>query len=302
MLARAFHKLLIPANERKLLPARRINGPLPWIVGVMMFLTVILMAASIGVGAMAMKMHFGMKGQITVQILAASEQARARDARAALAILRNNPAIIAAAPVPAEEAAALVEPWLGPNAGGSEFPIPALIDAQINAAADEAQLKQLERALVAAAPSARLDRQSDIAAPVSSLLQTLAFIALGLACLLLAAMAALVMLTTRNALNSNREIIDTIHLLGGTDKQVNQLFQRRIFIDALTGGLAGCMAGMLLLSLLSFQDYGGDFGFASGPFIPWYGWLILAILPLLGASLASFIARRSIHSALKKLL
>ena len=41
------------------------------------------------------------------------------------------------------------------------------------------------------------------------------------------------------ALDTHRDTIEVIHMLGATDIQIARLFQRRIALDALLGGLVG---------------------------------------------------------------
>ena len=59
------------------------------------------------------------------------------------------------------------------------------------------------------------------------------------------ATAAAVVLATRSALAAQRSTIEVMHGIGATDQQVTRLFQRRIAIDALIGGVAGAtLAGL----------------------------------------------------------
>ena len=53
------------------------------------------------------------------------------------------------------------------------------------------------------------------------------------------ATAATVVLAARAALDTHRGTIEILHLMGATDVQVARLFQRRIALDALFGGLVG---------------------------------------------------------------
>ena len=57
------------------------------------------------------------------------------------------------------------------------------------------------------------------------------------------ATAATVVLAARAALDTHRGTIEMLHLMGATDVQVARLFQRRIALDALFGGLVGFILG-----------------------------------------------------------
>ena len=69
--------------------------------------------------------------------------------------------------------------------------------------------------------------------------------------LLALAMAAAVLLAARSALGSNRETIEIVHLLGGTDVQIARIFQRSIGIDALAGGALGLALGVVAVLFLA---------------------------------------------------
>ena len=84
-------------------------------------------------------------------------------------------------------------------------------------------------------PSARIDAQASWLAPVFHAIASLQWLALGLVVLLAATSAAAVWLAARSALGSNRDTIEIVHLLGGTDGQIARIFQRSIAIDALAG-------------------------------------------------------------------
>ena len=47
---------------------------------------------------------------------------------------------------------------------------------------------------------------------------------------------AAVWLAARNALGGNRDTIEIVHLLGGSDAQIARIFQRSILADAVIGG------------------------------------------------------------------
>ena len=70
------------------------------------------------------------------------------------------------------------------------------------------------------------------------------------------ATAAAVVLAARGALDTHRATIEVMHGIGATDLQVARLFQRKIALDALFGGLAGGVAAALVLLLLARRRLG----------------------------------------------
>jgi cell division transport system permease protein len=109
-------------------------------------------------------------------------------------------------------------------------------------------------------------------------------------------------LAARAALDTHRSTIEVLHLMGATDVQVARLFQRRIALDALFGGLVGFAAAALVLVLLGSRAaaLGSDLlgSVALGPL----AWLLLIVLPILGVLLAMLVARATILRALGRML
>ena len=92
--------------------------------------------------------------------------------------------------------------------------------------------RELGESLRAVAPAARVDAQASWLAPVFGAIRSLQLLALALILLLAAATVAAVLLAARTALGANRDTIEIVHLLGGTDSQIARIFQRSIGIDA----------------------------------------------------------------------
>lgn len=287
------------AADRRLLPEGRLAGPMPWVIAIMMFLTVLAAAAGLGLGGAASSLGAGLGNRVTVQILEPNPDRREAEAARAVARLQGLPEVDSVRRLSAAEMAELLEPWLGTGGGTSDLPIPAMIDAQL---IPGARADSLRPAVTAAAPSARIDDNGQWLAPLGRLLSALKWLALGLVAMMIAATAATVVLAARAALDTHRGTIEVLHLMGATDVQVARLFQRRIALDALFGGLVGFGAAALALVLIGRRigDLGSDLlGSAS---LPATGWLVLASLPALGVGLAMLVARAAILRALGRLL
>src|SRR3712207_6559436 len=112
------------------------------------------------------------------------------------------------------------------------------------------------------------------------------------------ATAGTVVLAARAALDTHRSTIEVLHLMGATDVQVARLFQRRIALDALFGGMVGLAAAALVLVVIGNRvgALGSELLGSAG--LPLVNWLLLAVLPLGGVLLAMLVARRTILSAL----
>ena len=224
-----------------LLQQARLGGPMPWVIAIMVTLTVMAAAAGLALSNLARNASAEISGGVTVQIVEAAPLERNRQAEVALALLSNRDDVAQVRRVPDSELEGLIEPWLGEAAGtGDEaIPIPALIDARLRGAVTEGRLEALRAQLTASVPSAKVDAQAGWLAPVFQAIASLQWLAIGLVLLLAATSAAAVWLAARSALGSNRETIEIVHLLGGTDRQIAQIFQRSIAVDAVVGGIVG---------------------------------------------------------------
>lgn len=289
------------AAERGLLPEGRLAGPMPWVIAIMMFLTVLAAAAGLGLAGAATRLADQIGGRITIQIVEANPQARQVQATAAAEAAARIPGVAGVRIVPDAEIAALLEPWIGAGGIEADLPVPALIDVDLTGEG-RGQLERLREAVTAAAPAARVDDNAQWLAPLAALIGALKWLAAGLVLLMVGATAATVVLAARAALDTHRETIEILHLMGATDVQVARLFQRRIALDALFGGLIGfILAGIVLIALGNRVAALGSELLGSAA-ISAAGWGVLIVLPLFGVGLAMLVARVTILRALGRLL
>src|SRR3954468_11668321 len=137
--------------DRRLLPEGRLAGPMPWVIAIMMFLTVLAAAAGLGLGGAALRLGEQIGSRVTIQVVEANPDIRRAQAAAAAAALRNLPGVTNVRPVPDAELHALLEPWLGAGGVDVNIPVPALIDVYLTPEAHRG-LDGLRRAVAAAAP------------------------------------------------------------------------------------------------------------------------------------------------------
>lgn len=287
--------------ERGLLPEGRLSGPMPWVIAIMMFLTVLAAAAGMGLASAAARLDDQIGGRVTIQIVEANPLRKAAQAEAAAAALRGQPGVVAVRPVPEEEINRLLVPWLGQSGLAEDIPVPALIDVDLTPEGHD-QLAQLTRAVTAAAPSARVDDNGQWLAPLASLIGALKWLAAGLVLLMVGATAATVVLAARAALDLHRSTIEVLHFMGATDVQVARLFQRRIALDALFGGLIGFILAALVLIGIGERVSALGSELLGSASVPAPAWGILVGLPLFGVLLAMLVARLTILRALGRML
>ena len=290
--------------DARLLPQGRLTGPMPWVIAIMIALTVVAAASGLSLRNAALAASADLEGGLTVQIVNAAPAERTRQAAAALEVLRKTPGVAQASLVPQEELNRLVEPWLGTKPGDNvdALPIPALIDVRLAGAATPERVEALRGALRPVAASARVDAQSAWLAPVFGAIRALQWMAAGLIALLAFATAAAVLLAARTSLGTNRATIEVVHLLGATDRQIARIFQRSIAVDAMAGGAAGLALGLTAILLLSRQFAALGSGMVSAGGLGWADWTAIALIPVAGVVLAVITARVTVLRALGRML
>ncbi|GAD50825.1 putative cell division protein [Caenibius tardaugens NBRC 16725] len=287
----------------QLLPQARLAGPMPWVIAIMIALTTIAAAGALTLNNVANTVRAELAGGVTVQIVEAAPAERDRQARAALAALGALPGVVSAQRVPKEELDRLMEPWLGESLTGDEaIPVPALIDARLNGRATRERVEALRRDLHAVAPAAQVDAQASWLQPVISAVRSMQYLALALILLLIAATTAAVWLAARTALGVNRDTIEVVHHLGGTDSQIAWIFQRSVARDAVLGGIVGLAVGLIAIVALARQFAALDSGMLTGGGLTMLNWLLLALVPLAGVALATLTARLTVLAALRRML
>ncbi|WP_432201793.1 cell division protein FtsX [Erythrobacter sp. W53] len=305
VLARAVERGLAPLKGKQaaqLLPKARMGGPMLWVIAIMVAMTVLAAGGGLAVTNLANSARGDLDGGVTVQIIEADPAARDAQASQALETLERLEGVTSTRLVPEEELSALVEPWLGEGSSASVVPLPALIDLRLDGPVDDARLEQLRAALRDSAPDARVDAQANWLGPVFSAFATLKWLAIVLIGLLALTSAAAVYLAARNALNANRNTIEIVHLLGGTDAQIAGIFQRSILIDSALGGAAGLALGGIMVSVMGGQFAALESGMVSGGGFTGIDWLILALIPLAAVLIALLTARLTVMRSLGKML
>jgi cell division transport system permease protein len=292
-------------NRVELIPQGRMSGPMPWVIAIMVAMTAIALAAGLVLGNAVSAAKAEIDGGVTVQIIEPRAEVREGEAARAVSAIKTMPGVAGLRQVPQAELDALIEPWLGTGiatATGSGIPVPALIDVRLKGPATPAQLQELTRRVMPVAPSARIDAQSNWLRPVFDAMVSLQVLAMAIVALLAGALAAAVLLAARSALGANRDTIEIVHLLGGTDAQVARVFQRSIGYDAAGGGTVGLALALVVILSLGRRFAGLGAGLVDSGSLVWSDWLLLALVPILATLLAMLTARLTVLHALRKML
>ena len=292
------------AADRRLLPEGRLAGPMPWVIAIMIFLTILAAAAGLGLDGAADSLRADLAGRVTVQIVEADREMREASAVRVMRAIDRLSNVRAVRRVDDREMDALLAPWLGTGGGaglGEDVPVPALIDADLMRV-DDAALAELTAAARGVTATARVDAHARWLAPLAGLVGMLKWLAAALVLLMAIATAAAVVLAARAALNTHRATIDVLHLLGGTDIQIARLFQRRIALDALFGGIVGLVGAIVVILLLATRMNAVGSDLLGSVRLAVTDWGVLIAIPVAGALLATLAARLTVVRALRRIL
>ncbi|MBV9862552.1 MAG: hypothetical protein JO267_10440 [Alphaproteobacteria bacterium] len=304
---------LVPAAKRILgrisghIP-RRIDVPLrgdgsvwflPAIVAAMAYLCSIAALGLISLGDTLGNWDREEGAVLTVEIPAGTSAGRIESA---MTMLRGVPGALVVRPIEPDEAARLLEPWLGPGAPIETLPLPRLIDLRIkpDAAIDFPVLRQR---LAAIAPGAQLDdhrlQLDQLRAFASRLEAVVTLMVGGIAAMTVVA----VLFATRASLAIHAVAIGALHLLGASDDYVAVQFQWRAFLLGLIGGALG--AGIAAATLVGLASAGQapqwPMQLAAAGASDLRFWALLVLLPPVAGLTSMLTARLTVLRCLARL-
>jgi cell division transport system permease protein len=252
-----------------------------FVSGAMAFLAVFALALSMASGRLADRWADELARSATLRISSPADQSAAQT-EAALAILSQTPGVASARALTPEEQAALLAPWFGPDMPLDSLPVPQLIEViQADPGYDAAGLRLR---LSAEVPGAVLDDHTRWRAPLVEAASSLRRVGLISVLLIGGATAAMITLAANAALAANAQVIEVLRLVGAQDQYIANAFVRRFTLRALIGAAVGMVIGALSVALLPAASEEG--GFLTGLGFQGAAWLLLLLIPLLGAGVA----------------
>jgi len=264
--------------------------------GAMAFLAVFALALSLASGRLAARWSEELARSSTIRISAPAEE-RAAQTEAVLRILQATPGVAQARAIPAEEAAALLEPWFGPNLPLDTLPVPQLIEVVEESTGFDPQGLRLR--LTAEVPGAVLDDHTRWRAPLVQAASRLRILGLLSILLIGATTAAMITLAAQAALAANAQVIAVLRLVGAQDGYIAQAFVRRFTLRALSGAGIGVAFGLFAVWLLpSAQEAGG---FLTGLGYRGWHWMLPLVIPVLGAGVAFVATSAAARRVLREL-
>ncbi len=135
----------LPEHDRKLIPEGRISGPMPWVIAIMMFLTLLAAAVGLILVDAAREGSDDLASRVTIQIIEADQIARTAQRSKLAQALSGQSGIASVNAISDAEVRELLEPWLGGGVIDTDIPVPALVDVTFAAPPSAAQLDALRQ-------------------------------------------------------------------------------------------------------------------------------------------------------------
>ena len=302
----------MPARARNLspiVPRASIAGrALVAVVAIMTFLASITTGTVLLVSASAAEWQSEIASEITVQVRPAAGRDLDRDAAAAAQAMRAQAGIVEVRPFTKQQAASLLEPWLGSGLSLDELPVPRVIVARVQPGTT-LDLPALRSHVSQAAPSASVDDHRAWIERMRSTTGATVLAGIGILGLVIVATIISVSFATRGAMAANRPIVEVLHFVGAGDRYIANRFLRHFLRLGLQGGVIGGGVAMLAFGFsesiagwFSGTPVGDQFAALLGTFaLRPSGYLALAVQAVLIAAITAWASRRTLFATLNEI-
>jgi cell division transport system permease protein len=236
-------------GETPIVPRNSVAGrALVAVIAIMTFLVALTTGAVVLVRSAAGEWQTDVARELTVQVRPVSGRDIEADVNAAAGIIRAVPGVADVHAYSREEAARLLEPWLGNGLVLDDLPMPRMIVIRV-ASGGKPDLAKLRTSLKAAVPSAALDDHRGWIEHMRAMAGTVVAGGLLLLLLMLVATVLSVTFATRGAMAANRPIIEVLHFIGARNSFIARRFQQHFLMLGLQGGVIGGGAAAFLFLL-----------------------------------------------------
>lgn len=289
---------------------------LPWIIGFMVYLAALTLAATMAANDMVSRWQAGLTGKLTIQVMPdlADPNLAGRNLDGSdvdgdngervdrvLDALAETPAVAGVELLNDEDVARLLEPWLGSGPMLADLPLPGLIAVELRDGAT-ADLAALRQQLAEVAPGTTVDDHERWLGDLATLAHSVELLAGVVLSLVGTAAIVTVVFATRTGLSIHRRVIELVHLIGARDSYIARQFEAHALRLGLAGGVLG--AGLAALTLLGLGHLLAEI---ETPLLPplslraWQ-WLALAMLPVVAAVIAMLTARLTVLRTLNRVM
>ncbi len=267
------------------------------VMAAMVFLAVLALAGAFILDHSLATWRAGIAGRLTVEITPGKNAA----VRAAVSILRADPAVAEAKPLRTSDIEALLRPWLGAGPLPQDIPVPRLISVRLKAGA-RLDTTALRDALRAKVPGVRLDDASLWLKPLARFIHVAEIVSAVVVGLIALATVMMVVFATRAGLAVHREVIELLHLMGARDSYIARQFARHTFKLSALGAVLGVAGAGAILWFLGRIAALVELPVPPAVRFSRVGWAALAAVPVLAVLLAVWTARHTVRRTLKRMM
>ena len=290
-----------------IVPKNSIAGrSLTAVVAIMTFLASLTTGAVMLLVSAASDWQAEVGHEVTIQIRPAPGRDIEADVRKAVEIVRAAPGIADVRAYSKEEAARLIEPWLGTGFAMDDLPIPRLIVVKLLPGA-RPDFAALRRSLAAPVVTASLDDHRRWIDSMRTMAGTAVAAGIAVFALVLAVTVLSVTFATRGTMAANRPIVEVLHYVGATDSFVAAQFQRHFLVLGFKGGAIGGGTAIVLFGVaeaanawLAGTPGGDEVAVLFGKFsIGVSGYLAILLQIVFMALVTAFASRHTVNRTLE---
>jgi cell division transport system permease protein len=272
---------------------------LPWIIALMVYLAALTLTGGITLNRTISASSAIQDNSFSVH-LPYKSSLKGDNSDKVLAVLRETTGVTKAEMMDTARIAALVEPWLGKNAGLDNLPIPTIIEVQT----DSQLFKDdgsLEKKLKDVAPESKLNNHKEWANQFSDFVSKIQMMLFGVSLLIISTTAGVVVFASKMSLKIHRGTVNLLHRLGAYDSYIAKQFQQHAALLTLKGAFvgSGLAAGtLIILHIMAVSIKSPLFPEFTMSFTHWF---ILFGLPFFMSGIALVFARISVLRTLMRI-
>lgn len=296
-------KVKLDRKKRYDLPLHRGSGGglVAWTVGVMTYLTVLMLVLVFALSSAHRYWESGLTGRMTIEVAYNKDKPLSEAAKQKLVKALNALHGVEARALTLDDISGLIGPWLGTGKALSDLPLPFLVDVIRADNPESVSLDVIKNEANAIISEAVLDTHQEWLADLLRLAKACRMILIAISIILALTTALTVAATARTRLALHKEEVDLLHLIGATDAYIARQFQRQAFRLAVEGAAGGMLLAFLTLGILTLVKHHMGDTLVPQLSLSALEWLVLLLTPLIAGLIAMIASRFTVLRALKEI-
>lgn len=226
-------------------------------MAIMCYLATLSVGALLLVHSAVAQWTSGIAQEVTVQVRPMADTDLPAETGKVTQLLQSTPGVASVRLLDRKAVENLLRPWLGDSPVINDLPLPALIAVTIDEN-NPPDFAALENNLREKAKGVSLDTHRRWQAQLTRTAATLQRLSLAVLALIALSSAGLVVFATRSVLESNREVIDVLHMIGAKDGFIARAVKGRFLRSGFLAGMIGTLGGIMTFAFLGLVGMPGD--------------------------------------------